>query len=116
MLPERELEKTKQDLLELHKRVLTDYLIREGLSYKNRKKFFFIYDHYINWRNIHLYFNAPCKIFVKALIKDKLQEIQWIGPAKKEVEADNVPDLILALQGKKPRRKKKKTPRKTFSF
>ena len=80
MLPERELEKTRQDLLELHKRVLTDYLTREGLSYSGRKKFFYIYDHYINWRNIHLYFHSPCKIFVKALIKDKLSLIQGLGP------------------------------------
>ena len=32
MLPEREIEKTKQDLVELHKRVLTDYLTRETIK------------------------------------------------------------------------------------
>ena len=82
MLSERVLEKTKQDLVDLHKRVLTDYLVREGLSFKGRKKFFYIYDHYINWKNIARYFYVPCKIFVKALIKDKLDLIQWCGPVK----------------------------------
>ena len=81
MLPERELEKTKQDLVDLHKRVLTDYLTREGLSYKGRKKFFKIYDHYIDRDNIHEYFFAPCKIFVKAIVKDKLSLIAGVGPA-----------------------------------
>lgn len=100
MLSERELEKTKQDLLELHKRVLTDYLTREGLSYTGRKKFFYIYDHYINWRNIHQYFNVPCRIFVKALIKDKLELVQGVGP-------------IFYLK-RKPHRKRKH--RKTISF
>lgn len=80
MLPEREVEKTKQDLVDLHKRVLLDYLIREGLSYKGRKKFFIIYDHYISHKNIQNYFHVPCRIFVKALIKDKLDLIQGVGP------------------------------------
>ena len=80
MLPERELEKTQQDLVDLHKRVLIDYLTREGLTYRGRKKFFIIYDHYINRKNISRYFFIPCKIFVKALIKDKLNLVQGISP------------------------------------
>ena len=75
MLPEKEIERTKQDLIDLHKRVLTDYLTREGLSYQGRVKFFHIYDHYISTHNICSYFNVPCKIFTKALLKDKLSLI-----------------------------------------
>ena len=100
MLSERELERTKQDLLELHKRVLTDYLTREGLSYRGRKKFFKIYDHYITWKNINQYFNVPCKIFVKAIIKDKLDLVRGVGP--------------LFYSKTKPHRKKKH--RKIISF
>ena len=80
MLPETEIEKTKQGLVELHKRVLIDYLTREGLSFKGRQKCFKIYDHYIDRDNVYSYFCCPCKIFVKALIKDKLSLIQGVGP------------------------------------
>lgn len=100
MLPEKEIEKTKQDLVELHKRVLTDYLTREGLSYKGRKKFFKIYDYYIDKDNVYSYFCCPCKIFVKALIKDKLSLIQSVGP----------------LPDKKLRRHSRRRKHRTISF
>lgn len=79
MLPEKEIERTKQDLIELHKRVLTDYLTREGLNHRNRVKFFHIYDYYISTDNILMYFTVPCKIFVRALIKDKLEQVKKVG-------------------------------------
>lgn len=79
MLPEKEIKKTQEELIELHKRVLTDYLIREDLSYRSRVKFFHIYDNYIDESNINQFFFCPCKIFVRALLKDKLDEIPYVG-------------------------------------
>lgn len=39
-LPEKELLKTNKELLELHKRVITNYLIQKSLKIKKEKKSF----------------------------------------------------------------------------
>ena len=75
-LPERELLKTNKELLELHKRVITNYLIQKSLKIKKRKKFFIIYDLYISETNIRRYFYRPIKLFVYAMITDKLKYIE----------------------------------------
>ena len=75
-LPEKELLKTNKELLELHKRVITNYLIQKSLKIKKRKKFFIIYDSYISETNIRRYFYRPIKLFVYAMITDKLKYIE----------------------------------------
>lgn len=75
-LPEKELLKTNKELLELHKRVITNYLIQKSLKIKKRKKFFIIYDSYISEINIRRYFYRPIKLFVYAMITDKLKYIE----------------------------------------
>lgn len=75
-LPEKELLKTNKELLELHKRVITNYLIQKSLKIKKRKKFFIIYDLYISETNIRRYFYRPIKLFVYAMITDKLKYIE----------------------------------------
>lgn len=75
-LPEKELLKTNKELLELHKRVITNYLIQKSLKIKKRKKFFIIYDSYISKTNIRRYFYRPIKLFVYAMITDKLKYIE----------------------------------------
>lgn len=75
-LPEKELLKTNKELLELHKRVITNYLIQKSLKIKERKKFFIIYDSYISKTNIRRYFYRPIKLFVYAMITDKLKYIE----------------------------------------
>lgn len=75
-LPEKELLKTNRELLELHKRVITNYLIQKSLKIKKRKKFFIIYDSYISETNIRRYFYRPIKLFVYAMITDKLKYIE----------------------------------------
>lgn len=76
ILSEKEHQKQNHELLELHKRCITDYLIQKSLKLSKRKKFFIIYDHYINDVNIKEYFFRPINLFVYALITNRLDEIQ----------------------------------------
>lgn len=80
MLPAKHIERTLKELVDLHKRVLTQYLISLGIEYPTRRKFFKIYDHYIDYKNIRLYFYTPLRILVRALILDKLDLVQNIAP------------------------------------
>lgn len=75
-LPKKEIKKTGMDLIDLHQRVLLHYFLSAGLSYRGRKKFFALYDHYINYKNISDYFHLPCKVFVRALVLDQLDKIK----------------------------------------
>lgn len=71
-LPEKEIKKTAQDLIDLHCRVILHWLIEKDVEYTTRKKFWAIYDHYVNRKNINYYFHLPIKVFVISLIKDDL--------------------------------------------
>ena len=71
-LPEKELEKTSRDLRDLHERVLLHWLIERDIDYITRKKFFTIYDFYVNNDNIIYFFHLPVKVFVISLIKKEL--------------------------------------------
>lgn len=73
------VKRANQELIDLHKRVLLNYLIAQGLEYPTYKKFFIVYDHYINTRNIQKYFHCPCKLFVRALLLNKLGTISGVG-------------------------------------
>lgn len=75
-LPKKEIKKTGMDLIDLHQRVLLHYFLSVGLSYKGRKKFFAIYDKYVNYRNIIDFFHLPCRVFVRALLLDRLDDVR----------------------------------------
>lgn len=80
VLSEKDHLKQNNELLELHKRCITDYLIQKSLKLSKRKKFFRIYDFYINDINIREYFFRPIPLFVYALITDRLNEIRDYMP------------------------------------
>jgi hypothetical protein len=77
------IEKWQKENIELHKRCITTYLIQCSYRVNTRNKFFALYDRYITPGNILCYFNKPIRIFVKALVQDKLDEIGDIYPQKK---------------------------------
>lgn len=83
-LPEKAILKVDKELLELHKDVLRSYLTQRNLKHKYQKKFFKLYDYYINDRNIRRYFFRPVKLFVYALITDRLSEIEDYVPIKEK--------------------------------
>lgn len=76
VLSKKDILKQNKELLELHKRCVTDYLIQRSLKLSLRKKFFRIYDYYIDEHNITEYFFRPINVFVYALITNKLGSIQ----------------------------------------
>jgi hypothetical protein len=67
--------KWNKELLELHKRVLTTYLISRGLRVRTRQKFFILYSLQIDEKNIQAYFYTPLKILVDAIVLDKLETV-----------------------------------------
>lgn len=79
-LSERTILKANRELLELHKRCIVTYLTQKAVKYSKQKKFFIIYDHYINEKNIRMFFHRPIKMFVYALITDRLDQIKDYFP------------------------------------
>lgn len=71
-LPEKEIQKTNKELLELHKRVCKTYLVSKNLKVRKRNMFFVIYDHSVNEKNIGHYFFIPIKYFVYLLITKEI--------------------------------------------
>lgn len=71
-LPEKEVLKVNKELLELHQRVVLNYLLSKSLKLRSRKKFFILYGLSISEKNIHEYFYTPIPIFVQLLIRDEL--------------------------------------------
>lgn len=83
-LSKRELLKSNKELLELHKRVLTTYLVQRNLKHRTIKKFFKIYDTEVTEKNILCYFHRPSSIFVKALVTDRLDQLKDMYMVKKK--------------------------------
>lgn len=72
---EKEMLKQDKKLLELHKRCCKTYLVQRSLKHSKIKKFFIIYDWYINSKNVRNYFFRPISIFVQALVLNQLDQI-----------------------------------------
>lgn len=93
-LKEKTLQKWNKDLLELHKKVITSYLVSQDIKSSVRRKFFKLYDMYIDESNIKSYFYTPLRILVYGLILNKM---------------DQVSTYISQNNGKKKRRRNKRT-------
>lgn len=81
-LPKKELKKTAQELIELHQRVIFHWLVEQDVEYPVRQKFFIIYRHYVNEKNIYSFFHLPVRVFVISLLKDELD--QFLPPKRKK--------------------------------
>ena len=64
----KEMLKQDKELVELHKRCVKTYLVQRSLKHRKIKKFFIVYDWYINTSNIRNFFFRPVPIFVQALL------------------------------------------------
>lgn len=71
----KEMLKQDKELVELHKRCVKTYLVQRSLKHRKIKKFFIVYDWYINTSNIRNFFFRPVPIFVQALLLGQLDEI-----------------------------------------
>ena len=83
MLQEKELKKDNQELLELHKRCITTHFAQIGVKFKTKKKFFKLYDIYINHKNIRQFFFRDLGLFIKALVLNQLDDISDYIPKYK---------------------------------
>lgn len=89
---DKEMLKQDKELVELHKRCVKTYLVQRSLKHSKIKKFFIVYDWYINPNNVRNFFFRPVGIFVQALLLGQLDEISdYVNKSK---------------DGKKRRRKK----------
>lgn len=82
---EKELRKDRKKLVELHKRVIKTYLVSLGVRSIIIRKFFKLYDCYIDERNILSYFYVKTSILVNALVKGDeylLKVRKYIFPKK----------------------------------
>lgn len=77
-IPDKTLLRWDKDLVDLHKRVITSYLISRGIGYGTRKKVFILYDYYINEKNIRAYFYVPTGLLIRALVLDELSQVSMI--------------------------------------
>ena len=75
-LTPKQILKYDKELVELHKRVLTTYLVQIGVKARTRKKIFKLYDVYLDESNIREYFHRESSIFINALVTDRLEEIR----------------------------------------
>lgn len=69
------MEKYKKELLDLYKRCIKTYLVSKGLKIGKRRKFDKLFNHYISYRNIEIYFNLPVNLLIQAMVKDTLKEL-----------------------------------------
>ena len=76
-LPEKVIKKSNEELIDIHKKCITNYLIQRQIKITRRRQLFIIYDHYISHKNIRMFFYRPIKLFVYALITDRLKEITY---------------------------------------
>lgn len=89
---DKEMLKQDKELVELHKRCCKSWLVQHSLKHSKIKKFFIVYDWYINPHNIRSFFFRPIHIFIQTLLLGQL---------------DNISDYI--DNNKNGKRKKKRT-------
>lgn len=72
---DKEMLKQDKELVELHKRCCRSYLIQHSLKHSKIKKFFIVYDWYINTDNVRNFFFRPINLFIQALLLGQLDDI-----------------------------------------
>lgn len=104
IIPKKAIERSLKDQIELHKRVLRQYLIQEDVPFRTRKKFFQLYDMLINTENILKYFFAPCRVFIRALVTNELDKIEHICPKDPPIDPEEQEEAI--IENRKPKKRK----------
>lgn len=72
---DKEMLKQDKELVELHKRCCKSWLVQHSLKHSKIKKFFIVYDWYINPHNVRSFFFRPIHIFIQALLLRQLDDI-----------------------------------------
>lgn len=74
---EKLLLRWNKELIEIHKKCITTQLSLLGIPWTTRKKFFILYDNKVSTKNIRKYYNLKVPIFIKALIRDELDNTSY---------------------------------------
>lgn len=77
MLDPKEILKYNKELIVLHKKCITTYLSLKGIKWSTRCKFFKLYDMKISEKTIRRYYNLHIPIFVKALVRNDLDNVSY---------------------------------------
>lgn len=72
---DKEMLKQDKELVELHKRCCKSWLVQHSLKPSKIKKFFIVYDWYINTDNVRNFFFRPINLFIQALLLGQLDDI-----------------------------------------
>lgn len=72
---DKEMLKQDKELVELHKRCCKSWLVQHSLKHSKIKKFFIVYDWYINTDNVRNFFFRPINLFIQALLLGQLDDI-----------------------------------------
>lgn len=75
-LSKKALIKANKELIDLHKRCIITYLTQRSVRHRTQKKFLVLYDMYIDENNIRNFFHRPIRMFVYALVTNKLEKIE----------------------------------------
>ena len=76
LIDQKTIWKWDKELVDLHKKVLKTHLVEQGIRVNIRKKFFLLYNHYINEKNIRDYFFVPIDLLILGLVKNRLEEVK----------------------------------------
>lgn len=68
--------KDQNELMLLHKRCLKTELFYMGVENSTRRKFFQLYDAVMRPETVREYFHKPLRVFIKALVRDQLEDIR----------------------------------------
>lgn len=76
MVDDKTEEKWNRELIEIHRRCITTYLGLKGVSVKYRKMFWKLYELEISEKTIRYYYIQPIQVFIRALVRDELDQIR----------------------------------------
>ena len=76
MLEEKEITKTRKEIIALHKRCIETALKQRMVSFYGRRKFFELYHIYVNINNIEDYFFKPINLFINTLVIGNQDDIK----------------------------------------
>ena len=85
-LPEKVIKKSNEELIDIHKKCITNYLIQRQIKITRRRQLFINLDEGQRIYDIRMFFYRPIKLFVYALVTNRLEEISnYIYKTKKNV-------------------------------
>lgn len=91
LLKENAKENKDRELIQQHKDLLEKFMKTElDWKFQSRKKIFKIYDVKIEAFNIRFYYNRPLRLFLQALLTNRLEDIANYYPKDYSFNTENI--------------------------